>query len=132
MCVVLHYTLHQDAFEVVNPLGSGRKKHKVLAVYLTLGDILPYNRSNIDHMQLVLLCREQDFKFFGQEMVFSPLIKDLKDLEDSGIVLRDSKVIRGSICAIARGAACQQARQATAWGPRSLGGPQGLTNFSPQ
>ena len=31
--------LYQDAFEVVNPLGSGRKKHKVLAVYLTFGDI---------------------------------------------------------------------------------------------
>lgn len=43
--------LYQDAFEVVNPLGSARKKHKILAVYLTLGDILPCNRSNIDHMQ---------------------------------------------------------------------------------
>ena len=60
-------------------------------------------------MQLVLLCREQDFffnlffffKFFGQEMVFSPLLKDLKDLEDSGIVLRDGKVTRGSVFAIA-------------------------------
>ncbi len=93
--------LYQDAFEVVNPLGSGRKKHKVLAVYLTLADILPYNRSSIDHMQLVLLCREQDFKFFGQEVVFSPLIKDLKDLEDCGIVLRNGKVIRGCVCAIA-------------------------------
>lgn len=93
--------LYQDAFEVVNPLGSGRKKHKVLAVYLTLGDILPYNRSNIDHMQLVLLCREQDFKYFGQEMVFNPLIKDLKELEDRGIVLRDGNVIRGAVCAIA-------------------------------
>ncbi|CAM4622537.1 unnamed protein product [Leuciscus chuanchicus] len=28
--------LYQDAFEVVNPLGSGKKKHKILAVYMTL------------------------------------------------------------------------------------------------
>lgn len=93
--------LYQDAFEVVNPLGSGRKKHKIFAVYLTLGDILPHNRSNIDQMQLVLLCREQDFKCFGQEIVFNRLIKDLKDLEDSGIVLKDGKVIKGALCAIA-------------------------------
>lgn len=30
--------LYQDAFEVVNLLGLGQKKHKVLAVYLTFGD----------------------------------------------------------------------------------------------
>ena len=52
-------------------------------------------------MQLVLLCREQDFKSFGQEIVFSPLIKDLKELEDSGIVLSNGKVIKGFVCAIA-------------------------------
>uniref|UniRef100_A0A3B1JNM8 Uncharacterized protein n=1 Tax=Astyanax mexicanus TaxID=7994 RepID=A0A3B1JNM8_ASTMX len=86
--------LYQDSFEVVNPLGSGKKKHKVLAVYLTLGDIQPYYRSNIDHMQLVLLCREQDFKYFGQ-VVFSRLMADLKELEDSGIVLKDGRILRG-------------------------------------
>lgn len=36
--------LYQDSFEVVNPLGSGKKKHKILAVYATLADIQPYNR----------------------------------------------------------------------------------------
>lgn len=61
--------LYQDAFEVVNPLGSGKKKHKVLEVYLTLTDILPHNRSSIDQMQLVLLCRERDFKYFGVNKV---------------------------------------------------------------
>lgn len=70
--------LYQDAFEVVNPLGSSKKKHKILAVYLTLTDVLPHNRSSIDQMQLVLLCKEQDFKYFGMAKVFEPLIKDLK------------------------------------------------------
>ncbi|XP_036442670.1 uncharacterized protein LOC118819121 [Colossoma macropomum] len=93
--------LYQDSFEVVNPLGSGKKKHKVLAVYSTLGDIPPHYRSNTDHMQLVLLCKEQDFKHFGQEAVFRQLIIDLKELEDSGIVLKDGRVLRGGLCAIA-------------------------------
>ncbi|XP_057188575.1 uncharacterized protein LOC130553556 [Triplophysa rosa] len=85
--------LYQDSFEVVNPLGSGKKKHKILAMYLTLADLLPHNRSSIDQMQLVLLCREQDFKYFGQELVLGCLIKDLQDLETNGIVLPDGQIL---------------------------------------
>jgi len=43
----LRIILYQDAFEVVNPLGSGRRKHKVLAVYFSLADLLPYARSMV-------------------------------------------------------------------------------------
>lgn len=93
--------LYQDAFEVVDPLGSGGKKHKVLAVYRTLTDILPHNRSSIDQMQLVVLCREQDFKYFGVNNVFAPLIEDLKILEQRGVVTSDGIVLKGSLVAIA-------------------------------
>ncbi|CAM1319404.1 Uncharacterised protein r2_g2771 [Pycnogonum litorale] len=79
--------LYQDAFEVVNPLGAGRKKHKILAVYYTIVNIPAYCRSLIDPLQLALLCREVDFKYFKQESIFSCLISDLKVLEESGIVV---------------------------------------------
>lgn len=93
--------LYQDAFEVANPLGSGKKKHKVLGVYLTLANMAPHNRSSVEQMQLVLLSREQDFKCFGQDVVFSSLVRDLKDLEENGIALSDGQVYRGTLCAIA-------------------------------
>lgn len=93
--------LYQDAFEVVNPLGSGKKKHKILAVYLTLANILPHNRSSTDQMQLVLLCREQDYKYFGQDLVFGSLVKDLKGLELNGVALLDDQLCKGTLCAIA-------------------------------
>lgn len=93
--------LYQDAFEVANPLGSGKKKHKVPAVYFSLTDVAPHNRSNVDQMQLALLCREQDFKYFGHDKVFASLIRDLKDLEENGLVLSDGQVYRGTLCAIA-------------------------------
>ena len=96
----LSIILYQDAFEVVNPLGSAKKKHKVLGVYFTLANLEPHNRSNIDHMQLVLLCRETDFKLFGQKKVFTELIKDLKDLEQTGIELETGKSLRGTLCCI--------------------------------
>lgn len=81
----LSIIFYQDAFEVVNPLGSGKKKHKILGVYMSLGEFQPHNRSSVDPMQLVLLCRENDFKTFGQEKIFSGIIADPKDLEDTGI-----------------------------------------------
>nr|XP_023659190.1 uncharacterized protein LOC111839475 [Paramormyrops kingsleyae]XP_023659191.1 uncharacterized protein LOC111839475 [Paramormyrops kingsleyae] len=92
--------LYQDAFEVVNPLGSSKKKHKIVAVYLTLTDILPHNRSTTDQMQLVLLCNEQAFKYFGIDKVFEPLIKDLKALEETGVVIGDGQIVKGRLCAI--------------------------------
>lgn len=105
----LSLILYQDSFEVANPLGSGKKKHKVLAVYLTLAEIEPHNRSLVDPMQLVLLCRDNDFKTFEMEKVFSDMIADLKDLEDEGIITDDGNRIKTcliSICGDNLGSHC--------------------------
>lgn len=55
--------LYQDAFEVVNPLGSEKNKKNIYSIYSTLTDILLQNRSTINQMQLVFLCREQVFRY---------------------------------------------------------------------
>ena len=99
----LRLILYQDAFEVANPLGSGRKKHKVLGVYLTLADLMPHSRSSIDHMQLVMLIREQDFKKFGQDICFRCLINDLITLETDGIPLSlrgTEEMVKGTLVVI--------------------------------
>lgn len=98
----LRILLYQDSFEVVNPLGSGRRKHKILAVYMTLADILPHNRSTVDQIQLVLLCREADFKYFGHKAVFSPIIKDLRDIEENGLhlALLQLNPVKGALLAV--------------------------------
>ena len=49
----------------------------------------------------MLFRSEQDFKHFGQKAVFRQLMIDLKELEESGIVLKDGRVLRGGLCAIA-------------------------------
>jgi hypothetical protein len=98
----LRIILYQDSFEVANPLGSGKKKHKILAVYFSLANFPPHMRSSVDQIQLVLLCRESDFKWFGQEIVFSELIGDLQSLEDIGLPLLDGQEpILGTVLAIA-------------------------------
>ena len=95
----LQILLFQDSFEVVNPLGSARGKHKILAVYYTLGNIDARCRSVIDPMQLVLLCKEKSIKYFGQEAVFSRLVQDIKFLEEKGICV-NQEVVKGTILAI--------------------------------
>lgn len=85
---------------MVNPLASGKRTHKLIAMYMTLGEISPHNRSSVDPTQLVLLCREGDFKSFGQEKVFCRLVADLKDLEDSGFQLQDGSNLKASLIAI--------------------------------
>ena len=75
--------LYQDAFEVANPLGSAKKKHKILAFYYILGNLESHNRSAVDNTQLVLLARETDVNCAGQR-VFRRVVDDLKNLETTG------------------------------------------------
>lgn len=95
--LALQIILYQDSFEVVNPLGAAKNKHKMLAVYFSLGNLHVYNRSKVDALQLVLLCREKDYKTFGQTAVFSPLIRDLKILENVGLEVPGFDMIKGSV-----------------------------------
>lgn len=37
--------LFQDAFEVVNPLGSARSKYKLIAIYMSFGNLPPHVRT---------------------------------------------------------------------------------------
>ena len=49
----LKLILYQDAFEIVNPIGSATKKHKVVAVYLSVENLPVHLRFNTDQMCLV-------------------------------------------------------------------------------
>ncbi len=92
--------LYQDAFEVVNPLGSAKKKYKILGVYFTLANLDPFYRSSVENLQLVLLCREEHFKYFGHDKVFSTMLSDIKELETNGLVI-SGHVVKASVFCIA-------------------------------
>ena len=92
--------LYQDSFEIVNPLGSSKRMHKLLAVYYTLANIKPENRSQIDHMQLVLLCKERTVTAVGMQRVFGKLVEDVKKMEEIGIEIEEGKYVRGTITCV--------------------------------
>ena len=77
--------LYQDSFEVVNPIGSSKKKHKLLAVYCMIGNIPATHRMSLSNILLVMLVKERHVKHFGQSVVFRRLLGDLKDLLVDGI-----------------------------------------------
>lgn len=92
--------LYQDAFKIVNPLGSAKKKYKILGVYFTLANLDPFYHSSIENLQLVLLCREEHFKYFGHDKVFSTMLSDIKELEANGLVI-SGHVVKATIFCIA-------------------------------
>lgn len=89
--------MYQDSFEVVNPLGSAKGKYKILAVYLSLGNLPDYVRSHIDSIQLVALCRE---KYFDCEKVYGTIVEDIRKIEINGLEIK-GKCIRGTVAHIA-------------------------------
>lgn len=94
----LKIILFQDAFEICNPLGSSKTKHKMLGVYMTFANLLPYNRSKVDSIKLVLLCKEKYLKEFDQVKIFKTLIDDIKILENTGVYIENlDKVLHGSL-----------------------------------
>lgn len=80
----LSLILYQDSFEVANPLGSAKRKHKILGFYFTLGNLETHNRSEVHHIQLAMLALEGDVNKAGQK-IFRRLVDDLRNLEEEGI-----------------------------------------------
>jgi hypothetical protein len=97
--MALQIMLYQDSFEIVNPLGYA--KHKILGVYFTLANLPAHYRSNIDHIQLVLLCREEDTKLKnGMDKALRRLMTDLKYIETTGIVVVEGIQLKGSVISL--------------------------------
>ena len=76
--------LYSDAIELVNPLGAGRGKHKVIQIFFTLAEIPKRQRSKIDRIQLVAVFKEKLVQKYGFKKIYSKIVDDLKVLE-SGV-----------------------------------------------
>jgi len=90
--------LYQDSFEICNPLGASRKKHKVLGVYMTIANLPPWLRTSVDHIQLIALIYDKDIKKYGFNNAFKVIVEDLKILETDGIIVKNM-VIKGTVIA---------------------------------
>ncbi|XP_034546085.1 uncharacterized protein LOC117817472 isoform X1 [Notolabrus celidotus] len=95
-CISL--ALYIDDFEVCNPLGTSRKKHKLCAIYWVIANLPVKYRSSLSSIYLALLCRSVDAKTFGYENIVEPLLRDIKLLENQGIYIsRLGTSVRGTV-----------------------------------
>lgn len=93
----LQIILYQDAFEIVNPIGPAKRKHKILAIYMNIGNLPDTFRSHVNTIKLVALVKEKDF---DHNAVYGRVVDDLKILESEGIQV-NGKFIKGSVVFIA-------------------------------
>lgn len=101
--LALRLILYQDTFEVCNPLGSSRKIHKLVGIYMVVANVPAYNRVHVDQIQLSALRLEKDLIAFGFNKIFEIIIKDLRYLEKEGIASKflPLQKVKGSVIAIA-------------------------------
>lgn len=96
-------TLYIDDFEVCNPLGTSRKKHKLCGVYWILSNLPPGSNSALSSIYLAILCKSDDIKKFGFEKVLEPLLHDLRVLEEQGVFVSVvGEFVKGAVqCVVA-------------------------------
>lgn len=94
--------LYVDDFEVANPLGTSRKKHKQTAIYWVLGNLHTKYHSSLQSIQLALLCNANTIKDHGYSEILRPLIQDLVFLEQQGIYVEQlGATVRGTVFIVA-------------------------------
>lgn len=90
--------LYIDDFEVCNPLGTSKKKHKVCGIYWVLSNIPLKFRSTLSSIYLAILCKTVHLKQYGYGKVLEPLIRDLEHLETIGVFVQGlGSYVKGTV-----------------------------------
>ena len=79
----LHFevVLYLDEIEIVNPIGTHLKKHKLSMFYFTLANIPPSFRSRYEAIQLLAITKTVDVKKFGLKKLLSDFITGINTLK---------------------------------------------------
>ena len=81
----LQIIAYYDELEVVNPIGSYVKKHKLGCLSFSLGNIRPLYRSSLKAHYLVSVAKHGDIVKYGIDKVLRPFVEELKVLYCDGI-----------------------------------------------
>ena len=77
----LQVLLYLDEIEIVNPIGTHVKKHKLTMFYFTLANIPPSFRSRYEAIQLLAVAKTVDIKKYGPKRLLSDFISGINALQ---------------------------------------------------
>ena len=95
----LLFCLYFDDFEIANPIGSHKKKHKLSVFYWSLINISPEFRFRIHATQLLAIAKTSYLKKFGLKSILSDFINSMQNLV-TGVELEigsDMKTVFGAL-----------------------------------
>lgn len=84
----IQIVLYSDEFEVVNPLGPHKKKHKILAFYYIVGNLHMQSKSRKSVTQLLALCKSEDVKECGLQPLADLINAEVSVLENEGLCIQ--------------------------------------------
>ncbi|CAG2215377.1 unnamed protein product [Mytilus edulis] len=76
----LLFALYYDDFEIANPIGAHRKKHKLSIFYWSLLNISPEFRFKVQTVQLIGVAKTSYIKKFGSNVILSDFVDGMKKL----------------------------------------------------
>lgn len=77
---VLLFSIYHDDFEIVNPIGSHKKKHKISIFYWNLLNLPPECRFKLQATQLLAVASSKHVRKFGVEKLLENFIQSLQEL----------------------------------------------------
>lgn len=78
---------YYDELEIVNPIGSYVKKHKLGCLFFFLANVRPQYRSTLKAINLVAVAKQEDIIENGLDAFLRPFVEDLKSLYCDGITV---------------------------------------------
>jgi hypothetical protein len=73
----IYISVYTDEFEVVNPIGTARKVHKLVAVYFSILNFPPTHSSKLTNVWLLALGKQRLMDHVGVNAFFRPIIEML-------------------------------------------------------
>lgn len=98
----LQILMSHDDFEIVNPLGSHVKKHKIAMFYFTLANIPPQHRSKLTAIQMLCLAKSKDLRMFGIDKLLNDFVCTVREMQSNGINITingEAKQVYGTLVA---------------------------------
>ena len=81
----LQVIAYYDELEIVNPIGSYVRKHKLGCLFFFLANVRPQFRSTYKAIHLLAVARSQDIEKYGIDKFLTPFVEELKELYCDGI-----------------------------------------------